>query len=49
MEMADYVAACNIAARAAVNQHIVAPLFSVVTNRPEPVILDRPPVLTGGS
>ena len=49
MEMADYVAACNIAARAAVNQPIVAPLFSVVTNRPEPVILDRPPVLTGGS
>lgn len=27
MEMADYVAACNIAARAAVNQPIVAPLF----------------------
>jgi putative transposase len=49
IEMADYVAACNIAARAAVNQPIVAPLFSVVTNRPEPVILDRPPVLTGGS
>ena len=31
--MADYVAACNIAAQAAVNQPIVAPLFSVVTNQ----------------
>jgi putative transposase len=42
--MADYVAAVNIAARAAVNQPIVASLFSTVTNQPEPVILDRPPV-----
>jgi len=31
-EMADYVAATNIAARAAVNQPIVAPLFSAVTS-----------------
>ncbi|AFU57025.1 transposase, OrfB family [Candidatus Nitrososphaera gargensis Ga9.2] len=30
--MADHVAACNIAARAAVNQPIVAPLFSAVTS-----------------
>ncbi|AFU60284.1 transposase, IS605 OrfB family [Candidatus Nitrososphaera gargensis Ga9.2] len=32
--MADHVAACNIAARAAVNQPIVAPLFSAVTSPP---------------
>jgi hypothetical protein len=31
--MADYVAALNIAARVVVNQPIVAPLFSVVTNQ----------------
>jgi len=30
--MADYVAACNIAARAAVKQPMVAPLFSAVTS-----------------
>jgi putative transposase len=30
--MADYVAACNIKDRAAVNQPIVAPLFSAVTS-----------------
>jgi transposase len=39
-EMADYVAAKNIAAtvRAAVNQPIVAPLFSVVTSPPTLVV-----------
>src|SRR5713101_1084061 len=34
--MADYVAACNIAARAAVKQPMVAPLFSAVTS-PHPL------------
>jgi hypothetical protein len=56
-EMADYVAARNIAAkvlrpRAAVNQPIVAPLFTTVTNLPEYgelLELNRPPILTGGS
>lgn len=32
--MADYVAACNIAARAQVKEPIVAPLFSAVTSLP---------------
>ncbi|MGC1929780.1 MAG: hypothetical protein WA667_12450 [Candidatus Nitrosopolaris sp.] len=39
VDMADYVAAINIAARAAVKQHIVADLISSY----------KPPVLIGGS
>jgi len=46
--MADYVAACNIAARVVVNQPIVAPLFSVVTNQQDVNLEDGPLVLTRG-
>ena len=46
--MADYVAARNIAARAAVNQPIVAPLFSAVTKAVSDDVANRPPDLSGG-
>jgi len=47
-EMADYVAARNIAGRAAVNQPIVAPLFSAVTKAVSDDVANRPPDLSGG-
>ena len=42
------MAACNIAARVVVNQPIVAPLSSVVTNLQDVNHVDRPPIEMGG-